>query len=177
MTKYEYVKESIDNKYNNGKINKEEYDALLSIMENDDEDCHIEMKTSTKAGIAVGVFLGIVPGILTGVALDYLANGNILKLNKDSDAFAGDVHSKIIKVSKFNKMTKEAYRLDESKPLKIRLFHINNIPLAYCVIPNGADANSEDIEYSIIARKLRGGSFEAELKKYIQNEKNAIKRK
>ena len=32
-----------------------------------------------------------------------------------------------------------------------------------------ADANSEDIEYSIIAKKLRGGSFEAELKKYIQN--------
>lgn len=176
MTKYEYVKESIDNKYNSGEITKTEYDTLLTIIEND-EDCHIEMKTSTKAGIAVGVFLGIVPGILTGVALDYLANGNILKLNKDSDAFSGDVHSKIIKVSKFNKMTKEAYRLDESKPLKIRLFHVNNIPLAYCVIANGADANSEDIEYNIIAKKLRGGSFEAELKKYIQNEKNAIKRK
>ena len=43
--------------------------------------------------------------------------------------------------------------------------------------PDASDMLLAEMIYSIIAKKLKGGSFEAELKKYVQNEKNAIKRK
>ena len=59
---------------------------------------------------------------------------------------------------------------------KVRVWHIDNVPLAYMTT---SDINLgialTDIKYKILLPTLKGGSFEEDLKSFVENEKNALK--
>ena len=129
----------------------------------------------SKTGIAAqGAILGLIR--VFGVTLiSKLVNNNKFKnLHSDVSMMNSPMSVKYIDGKSFMKLTKNTESVN--KNAKVRVWHIDNVPLAYMTT---SDINSgialTDIKYKILLPTLKGGSFEEDLKSFVENEKNALK--
>lgn len=81
---------------------------------------------------------------------------------------------KYIDGKSFMKLTKNTESVN--KNAKVRVWHIDNVPLAYMTTSDiNAGIALMDIKYKILLPTLKGGGFEEDLKSFVENEKNALK--
>lgn len=101
-------------------------------------------------------------------------NNRFKKLHSDVSMMNSPMSVKYIDGKSFMKLTKNTESVN--KNAKVRVWHIDNVPLAYMTT---SDINSgialTDIKYKILLPTLKGGSFEEDLNSFVENEKNALK--
>ena len=121
---------------------------------------------------------GVIAGLIRvfGVtAITKLVNNNRFKnLHSDVSMMNSPMSIKYIDGKSFMKLTKNTESVNINA--KVRVWHIDNVPLAYMTT---SDINLgialTDIKYKILLPTLKGGSFEEDLKSFVENEKNALK--
>lgn len=144
-------------------------DELNDKLDDDNEFRH------NPTNIMVG---GVVVGLIRvfGVTLiSKLVNNNRFKnLHNNVSMMNSPMSVKHIGGKSFMKLTKNTESVN--KNAKVRVWHIDNVPLAYMTTSDiNAGIALTDIKYKILLPTLKGGSFEEDLKSFVENEKNALK--
>lgn len=124
--------------------------------------------------VAQGVIVGLVR--VFGVKLiSKLVNNNRFKiLHNDVSMMNSPMSVKYMGGESFMKLTKNTENVN--KNAKVRVWHIDNVPLAYMTTSDiNAGIALTDIKYKILLPTLKGGRFEEDLKSFVENEKNALK--
>lgn len=124
--------------------------------------------------VAQGVIAGLVR--VFGVKLiSKLVNNNRFKiLHNDVSMMNSPMSVKYMGGESFMKLTKNTENVN--KNAKVRVWHIDNVPLAYMTTSDiNAGIALTDIKYKILLPTLKGGRFEEDLKSFVENEKNALK--
>lgn len=121
---------------------------------------------------------GVVIGLIRvfGVKLiSKLINNNRFKiLHNDVSMMNSPMSVKYMGGESFMKLTKNTENVN--KNAKVRVWHIDNVPLAYMTTSDiNAGIALTDIKYKILLPTLKGGRFEEDLKSFVENEKNALK--
>lgn len=129
----------------------------------------------SQAGIVTqGVIAGLVRVFGVTLISKLVNNNRFKKLHSDVSMMNSPMSVKYIDGKSFMKLTKNTESVN--KNAKVRVWHIDNVPLAYMTT---SDINLgialTDIKYKILLPTLKGGSFEEDLKSFVENEKNALK--
>ena len=121
-----------------------------------------------------GVLAGLIRVFGVTLISKLVNNNRFKKLHSDVSMMNSPMSVKYINGDSFMKLTKNTESVN--KNAKVRVWHIDNVPLAYMTT---SDINSgialTDIKYKILLPTLKGGSFEEDLKSFVENEKNALK--
>ena len=124
--------------------------------------------------VAQGVIAGLSRVFGVTVITKLVNNNRFKNLHSDVSMMNSPMSVKYIGGNSFMKLTKNTENVN--KNAKVRVWHIDNVPLAYMTT---SDINSgialTDIKYKILLPTLKGGRFEEDLNSFVENEKNALK--
>jgi hypothetical protein len=121
-----------------------------------------------------GVIIGLIRVFGVNLISKLVNNNRFKKLHKDVSMMNSPMSVKYIDGKSFMKLTKNTENVN--KNAKVRVWHIDNVPLAYMTTSDiNAGIALTDIKYKILLPTLKGGGFEEDLKSFVENEKNALK--
>lgn len=129
----------------------------------------------SKTGVVTqGVIAGLVRVFGVKLISKLVNNNRFKKLHNNVSLMNSPMSVKYIDGKSFMKLTKNTENVN--KNAKVRVWHIDNIPLAYMTTSDiNAGIALTDIKYKILLPTLKGGGFEEDLKSFVENEKNALK--
>lgn len=124
--------------------------------------------------VTQGVIIGLIRVFGVKLISKLVNNNRFKKLHNDVSMMNSPMSVKYMGGESFMKLTKNTENVN--KNAKVRVWHIDNVPLAYMTTSDiNAGIALTDIKYKILLPTLKGGSFEEDLKSFVENEKNALK--
>lgn len=124
--------------------------------------------------VTQGVIIGLIRVFGVKLISKLVNNNRFKKLHKDVFMMNSPMSVKYMGGESFMKLTKNTENVN--KNAKVRVWHIDNVPLAYMTTSDiNAGIALTDIKYKILLPTLKGGRFEEDLKSFVENEKNALK--
>lgn len=124
--------------------------------------------------VTQGVIIGLIRVFGVKLISKLVNNNRFKKLHNNVSLMNSPMSVKYMGGESFMKLTKNTENVN--KNAKVRVWHIDNVPLAYMTTSDiNAGIALTDIKYKILLPTLKGGGFEEDLKSFVENEKNALK--